>query len=77
MEVKIDENEDIIIETIKHAIKKIEPKVNIVDANKGIKSTEHNHQEKEEKYEIILLVIGTVLFFIAMFLNISEKLKLI
>ena len=79
LEVDIDDNidESDIMDITKNKIKIIEPGINIVDIDK-IKESSHEHgKEKESKYEILLLVAGAILFFIAMFLNISSQLKLI
>ncbi|MBU5335128.1 heavy metal translocating P-type ATPase [Intestinibacter bartlettii] len=72
---KIDEND--IVNIIKNKIKIIEPGINIVDTDKRKESTSEHGEEKESKYEILLLVAGAILFFVAMFFNISSQLKLV
>ena len=79
LEVDIDDNidESDIMDITKNKIKIIEPGINIVDIDKINESSHEHGKEKESKYEILLLVAGAILFFIAMFLNISSQLKLI
>lgn len=79
LEVDIDDNIDKsdIMDITKNKIKIIEPGINIVDIDKINESSHEHGKEKESKYEILLLVAGAILFFIAMFLNISSQLKLI
>lgn len=78
LEVEIDDNKDEnnIIDSIKNKIKIIEPKVNVTEINKRRKINEKNKQEeKEQKYEMILILIGAILYFIAMISNISGQTK--
>ncbi|SFJ11408.1 Cd2+/Zn2+-exporting ATPase [Terrisporobacter glycolicus] len=68
LEVELQEskNNEITINKIKNKIKVIEPKINFID-DKKINNQEET--EEESKWEIVSLVIGAIIFFIAIIFN--------
>ncbi|MCC3868103.1 heavy metal translocating P-type ATPase [Terrisporobacter mayombei] len=73
LEVEIDKskNDEIIIDSIKGIIKKVEPNINIVEDNKV--DSEVGKEEKYKRCQIGSLIVGSIIFFLAMMLNLSPR----
>lgn len=73
LEVEIDkgENDEIIIDNIKSRIKKVEPNINIVEVNKV--DSEEEKEEKNERCQIGSIIVGAIIFLLAIMLNISPR----
>lgn len=73
LEVEIDKskNDEIIIDNIKNKIKKVEPNINIVEDNKV--DIEIDKEEKYKRCQMGSLIVGSIIFFLAMMLNLSPR----
>lgn len=73
LEVEIDKskNDEIIIDNIKSIIKKVEPNINIVEDNKF--DSEVDKEEKYKRCQMGSLIVGSIIFFLAIILNLSPR----
>ncbi|MDU7903980.1 MAG: heavy metal translocating P-type ATPase [Peptostreptococcaceae bacterium] len=78
LELDIDESKDIktMLDEVTRKIKKIEPEVTIISPNE-FKKTKNEKDIKNQNYSMGALLLGAAIFFITMFLNVSNRLEFI
>lgn len=78
LELDIDESKDIktMLDEVTRKIKKIEPEVTIISPNE-FKKTKNEKDIKNQNYSMGVLLLGAAIFFITMFLNVSNRLEFI
>ncbi len=78
LELDIDESKDIktMLDEVTRKIKKIEPEVTIISPNE-FKKTKNEKDIKNQNYSMGALLLGAAIFFITMFLNVSNHLEFI
>lgn len=78
LELDIDESKDIktMLDEVTRKIKKIEPEVTIISPNE-FKKTKNEKDIKNQNYSMGALILGAAIFFITMFLNVSNHLEFI